>query len=58
MIGIAGYVTGVAILDFARSMREAVPDRFALAVLFSRAFDLVGGGGRAPEEILREPDLG
>ena len=54
MIGIAGYVAGVAILDLAGSMREAVPDRFALAVFLPRAFDLISGGGRAPEEILWE----
>ena len=58
MIGIAGHVAGVAILDFAGSVREAVPDRFALAVFVPRAFDLIGGGGRAPEEILGERDLG
>ena len=34
MIGIAGYVSRVAIVDFARSVREAVPDRFALAIFF------------------------
>ncbi len=50
MIGVAGYVAGVAILDFAGSMGEAVPDGFAFAVFFPRAFDLVGGGGCAPEE--------
>src|SRR4029453_3688652 len=30
------------------------PDRWALAVLVPRAFDLVGRGGRAPEEALGE----
>ncbi len=35
MIGIAGQVAGVAGLDFARSVREAVPDRFAFAVVHS-----------------------
>src|ERR1700722_3890396 len=52
MIGIAGYVSRVAIVDFARSVREAVPDRFAFAIFFPRTFDLVCGGGRAPKKIL------
>src|SRR5580704_15120687 len=58
MIGVAGYVAGVAILDFAGGMGEAVPDGFALAVLVPRAFDLVRGGGGAPEEALGEGNLG
>ena len=52
MIGIAGYVSRVAIVDFARSVRESVPDRFAFAIFFPRTFDLVCGGGRAPKKIL------
>src|ERR1700692_4813350 len=52
MIGIAGYGSRVAIIDFARSVREAVPDRFAFALFFPRTFDLVSGGGRAPKKIL------
>ena len=52
MIGIAGYVSRVAIVDFARSVREAVPDRFAFAIFIPRTFDLVRGGGRAPKKIL------
>ena len=58
MIGIASYIARVAILDFARGMREAVPDRFALAVCLPRAFDLIGGSSRAPEKIPGEWNLG
>ena len=58
MIGVAGYVAGVAILDFARGVREAVPDGFALAVFFPRAFNLVSGSGGAPIEIPGESNWG
>jgi hypothetical protein len=43
MVGIAGYIGGVAVLDFAGSSREAIPDGFAFAIVFPSAFDLVGG---------------
>ena len=58
MIGIAGGVAGVAVLDFAGSVREAVPDGLAFAVFVPRAFDLIGGSGCAPEKTLGEQDLG
>src|SRR5580704_5037861 len=58
MIGVAGCVAGVAIFDFAGGMGEAVPDGFALAVFVPRAFDLIRGGGGAPEEALGEGNLG
>src|ERR1700728_12487 len=57
MIGIAGYVAGVAILDFSGSMGEAVPDRFAFGIFFPRPFDLVSCRGCAPEKILWEWNL-
>ena len=56
IIGIAGHVARVAIFDFARRVREAVPDGFALAVFVPRALDLVSGRGRAPEESLGKRD--
>src|SRR5208282_6588325 len=58
VIGIAGYVAGVAVLDFAGSVRETVPDRFALTVFIPCTFDLIGGGSCAPEETLGERVLG
>jgi hypothetical protein len=54
MIGIARRVARVSVLDFAGSVGEAVPDGFAFAIFLPRAFDLVGGSGRAPEKILRK----
>ena len=44
LIRIAGDVAGIAILNFSGRMREAVPDGFALAIVFPGALDLVGGG--------------
>lgn len=58
MIGIAGYVAGLSILDFSRSMREAVPDRFAFAAFLPRAFDLISSSGGSPEEVLGKGNLG
>src|ERR1700676_3613810 len=58
MIGVASQVARVAVSDFAWSVREAVPNGLALAVFIPRAFNLVGGGGRAPEKSLRKCDRG
>lgn len=57
MIGVASQVARVAIFYFATSMREAVPDRFALAVFVPRAFDLIGGSGRAPKKFLGKVEV-
>src|SRR5262249_34875007 len=54
VVVVVGDVSGVAVLDLARRVRVRVPDRWALAVLVPRALDLVGRGGRAPEETRRE----
>src|SRR5262249_15950528 len=54
MVVIVGDVSGVAVLDLARRVREGVPDRRTLAVLVPRAFDLVRRGGRAPEKTIGE----
>ena len=51
---IAGDVAGGAAFYFADGVGEAVPDGFALAVLVPCAFDLIGGGGHAPEESFGE----
>ena len=58
MIRIARHITRVAVLDLARSVREAIPDGLALAVFFPRTFNLVRRGRRAPEKSLRKGDLG
>ncbi|CAM5256229.1 hypothetical protein SGLAM104S_09630 [Streptomyces glaucescens] len=50
VVVVDGDVTGVAAGRLARRMAEGVPDRRRPAVLADRALDLVGGGGRAPEE--------
>jgi hypothetical protein len=57
MVGVASYVASVSVFDFARRVREAVPDRLALAVFFPCAFNLVGSRGRAPEEPLGKDNL-
>src|SRR4029077_19165052 len=51
MVGIAGDVAGGGTLHSAGRVGEAVPDGFALAVFSPSAFDLIGGGGRAPDEF-------
>jgi hypothetical protein len=54
---IASDVAVRSVSDFARSMREAIPDGFALAVLIPRALDLKRRCGRAPVEILWETNF-
>ena len=51
MVGIAGDVARGGSLHPASGVREAVPNGFALAVLVPGAFDLVGGGGGAPDKF-------
>ncbi len=48
---VAGEVASRAIGNFARRVREAMPNAFPGAVRQRRAFDLVGACGCAPEEI-------
>ena len=52
VIGVAGYVARVATFYFADRVREAVPNGFAFAIFVPRAFNLIGGGGCAPEKTL------
>src|SRR4029450_9127947 len=52
VVGVAGEVTGVAVPDPPRRVREAIPDALALAVLVPGALDLVGRSGGAPLEPL------
>jgi len=47
---IVGDVSVVVVADLSRRVRERVPDRRATAVLADSAFDLIGGGGGAPEK--------
>ena len=54
VVVVAGDVAGVAVLDHARRVAEAVPDRLAAAVLGDGALDLVGGRGGPPQEVSRE----
>jgi hypothetical protein len=51
---ITGDIAIRAIGDFARHMREAMPNALAGTVGQGRSFDLIGARGRAPEEILRK----
>src|SRR5512132_4230284 len=57
MMVIVGYVARVAILYFSGCVRKTIPCRFALAMFVPGAFDLVGGGRCAPQEILRKRDF-
>ena len=56
MVEVARDIAGIAVFDFSRRVREAVPDRFALAVRARRAFDLVGRARCTPEKVLRKRD--
>ena len=51
---VAGDVPRVAVQDRPWPMTELVPDRRATAILAGRSFDLVAGGGDAPQEVGRE----
>jgi hypothetical protein len=50
VIVIVGDVSVVVVTDLSRRVRERVPDRRATAVLADGAFDLICGGGGAPEK--------
>ncbi len=54
MVVVVGDVAGVAVVGLAGSVGEGIPDGDAAAVFFDRAFDLIGGCGRSPEEALGE----
>jgi len=50
VVMVAGHVAGGAARDLSRRAGETVPDRLAAPVGVRRAFDLIGEGGRAPNE--------
>src|SRR5262249_19013649 len=50
VVVIVGDVAVVVVADLSRRVRERVPDRGAAAILADGAFDLIGGGGGAPEK--------
>ena len=52
VIMIAGDIAGVTAVDFARPVGKRIPDGRPLAAIKCRAFNLVGRGRRAPNEIL------
>ena len=55
VVMVAGHVAGVALgRHQARIVAEALPDARPGAVGQRRALDLIGGGGRAPQEIVGE----
>src|SRR5260370_31140961 len=58
MVGIAGDIAGRGAFHHAGSMREAVPDGFALAVFVPGAFDLIGSGGSSPDKFFGEFERG
>ena len=51
---IAGNVARGVVFDLSGRVAEAIPNRFAFAVLVPGAFDLVGRGRRAPEKVVWE----
>src|SRR4030095_14183072 len=50
VVVIVGDIAVVVVADLSRRVRERVPDRRAAAILADGAFDLIGGGGGAPEK--------
>src|SRR6202045_3766350 len=50
VIVIIGDVAVVVVADLSGRVRERVPDRRATAILTHGPFDLIGGGGAAPEK--------
>ena len=55
VVVIAGHITGVAVEHPSGDPAETVPNALRPAVLGHRSLDLVGGRGRAPQEIVGEP---
>jgi hypothetical protein len=53
VVVVGGHVAGVAAACASGGVAEDVPDRLAASVLVHRSFDLVRGGGSAPEEVVR-----
>ncbi|MNC79373.1 hypothetical protein D3C75_1318390 [compost metagenome] len=54
MIVIDGHVAIAALEGLARQLGEQIPHRGALAIGVPGPFDLIGGGGGAPEEVRGE----
>jgi len=42
---------------FSRCVRETIPYRFAFTVFIPAALNLLGGGGRAPNKLIRKNNL-
>ena len=57
VIGVAADVRDAAVLDLAGQAAEHVPDGWAAPVFKGRAFDLLGGGGHAPDKVFGKRDL-
>ena len=54
VVRVAGDRARVACHDVPGHVAEAIPDALAATVLAGRSFDLVGGRGRAPDEVGRK----
>ena len=54
VVVIVGDVAGVSVVGLAGDVGEGVPDGGAAAIFVDGAFDLIGGGGGAPEKSLRK----
>ncbi len=57
VVVIVGDVAGVAVVGLAGGVGEGVPDGGAAAIFVDCAFDLIGGGGGAPEEAWRKGSI-
>src|SRR5580693_1746758 len=54
VVEVARDVAGLARLNLAGGVREAIPDGFALVVYVPAALDLIRRAGGAPQKILRK----
>jgi len=53
---VAGHIAGIAVRHHAGRVRETLPDAGAGAVGQRRTFDLVGGSGCTPHEVVGEAE--
>src|SRR5208282_564653 len=52
MVGVVGYIAGLAVIGFTRRVRKRVPDRGSAPIVLRSAFNLVGSGRASPQEAL------
>jgi hypothetical protein len=57
MIVITRFVSGIATLDFARGVAEAIPYRLTLSIFVGGTLDLIRGCGGSPQKRFRNREL-